>query len=166
MKKILFVAIVVVILAVICIVVSQKKNETNEESAENVLTGEETVEEPKLEGPQEKIDIEETIKAETKEYFEMICEGEVADVKVTSIKIYDGTEPMADYVDLDEFDYMFEMDLEVKLSNQKDIEMVTEHLGKYDEESGYVVEHTAYGVMRYNYADKGYDITSITSNSF
>ena len=49
--------------------------------------------------------------------------------------------------------------------NKKIVNKVS-NLGEYDKDSGYVVEHKAYGVMRFNYIDKGYDITSITSNSF
>ena len=102
MKKLLIAIIIIIIAIAIIYCFSFQKNEEVEEntSANEVAETEETAK------PEGKIDVEATIKSATKEYFDMICEDEVEDVKVNSIKIYDGTEPMADYVDLDEYDYM------------------------------------------------------------
>lgn len=105
--------------------------------------------------------IEETIKSATKKYFEMVYEDKIEDIKIDSIKIYEKKE-VQDHVDLAENDYAFEIEVELKPTNKDEAEKITDALGEYNEETGWVVEKEGFGVMRYNVITNEYDVTSIT----
>ena len=115
---------------------------------------------------QKEEDIKYEIEKATQRYFEMVYGDKVLDAKFLNIEIYKGDEEMSDYVDLAENDYAFEIDYEIKPSDEKYVNELTEDFGKYDEESGWIIENHGYGVMRYNEISDEYDVTSITPDTF
>jgi hypothetical protein len=66
------------------------------------------------------------------------------------------------HIDLTENDYVFEIDYELKPSDEKYVSDLTEYLGEYDEETGWVTNCHGVGVMRYNEIEDDFDVTSIT----
>ena len=174
MKKVL--SLVLVLLMISCIFVltgcEKKLNEGNHVE-ENIAEEEVIIEEKvptvidrsnsKLKSDEE---VKEQIKKSMPKYFEYLYEDKVKDIKIGDIMLYKGDEDDMKYVDLSENDYAFQIDYEIKPSEKKYVEELTELLGKYDEESGWIKENHGYGVMRYNEISDDYDITSITPDSF
>ena len=111
-------------------------------------------------------DVKKEIEMAMQDFFERIYGDKVFDARYKNIEIYKGNEEAMKYVDLAENDYAFEIDYEIKPSAEKYVDELTEYFGKYDEESGWIIENHGYGVMRYNEISDEYDITSIGPNGF
>lgn len=88
--------------------------------------------------------------------FESVSEGKVF------VDVCKANSELLKYVDLAEKDYAFEIDYELKPADEKYVPDLTEELGEYDEESGWIKNCHGFGVMRYNEIDDKYDATSIT----
>ncbi|MBR3511634.1 MAG: hypothetical protein IKN74_01575 [Clostridia bacterium] len=108
-------------------------------------------------------EIEKQITNSTQDYFEMVYADKINDKKINKIEVCPDDSEMLEYVDLAENDYAFEIDYEVKPSNEKYVSELTENFGEYDKESGWIKYSNGFGVMRYNEEADSFDITSITS---
>lgn len=107
-------------------------------------------------------EIEEQIKVSVHEYWDMIYEDKAEETKINKIEVCPDDSKTLEYVDLAENDYAFEIDYEIKPSDKKYVSDLTEVLGEYDEESGWVKDCHGFGVMRYNETDDKFDVTSIS----
>ena len=161
MKKVIGFSLIVVMLLIVLTACESKTTKTNVENPVEESTNEEEKVEP-LE------DVEAEIEAATKRYFDMVYGDKISEVKVSNIKVYEGEERenILEIVDLTENDYAFEIDYEIKPATENDVKDITEYAGTYDKETGIISQKQAYGVMRYNVISKGYDVTSITKDSF
>lgn len=108
-------------------------------------------------------EIEKQITTSTQDYFEMVYADKIDDKKINKIEVCPDDSEILEYVDLAENDYAFEIDYEVKPSNEKYVSELTENFGEYDKESGWIKYSNGFGVMRYNEEADSFDITSITS---
>ena len=106
--------------------------------------------------------IENQIKVSSEEYFKMVYGEKLLELKIVKIDVCKANSELLKYVDLAEKDYAFEIDYELKPADEKYVPDLTEELGEYDEESGWVKNCHGFGVMRYNEIDDKYDVTSIT----
>ena len=106
--------------------------------------------------------IENQIKVSSEEYFKMVYGEKLLELKIVKIDVCKADSELLKYVDLAEKDYAFEIDYELKPADEKYVPDLTEELGEYDEESGWVKNCHGFGVMRYNEIDDKYDVTSIT----
>lgn len=163
MKKVIGFSLIVVMLL---IVLTACESNTAKTETENVV--ENTVADVAEEKVEPLEDVEAEIEAATKRYFDMVYGDKISEVKASNIKVYEGEERenILEIVDLTENDYAFEIDYEIKPATENDVKDITEYAGTYDKETGTISQKQAYGVMRYNVISKGYDVTSITKDSF
>ena len=169
MKKLLSIILVVLLVVGLFALTGCGKVETEENTAVEEVTIEEKVP-TVIDRTNSKLKTDEEVKEQIEkalpEYFEMLYGDKVLDVKCGDISIFKGDEDVMRMVDLSENDYAFLIDFEVKPKDEKDIEELTQYVGEYNEEKGWISAKGAYGVMRYNNIDGDFDITAITSESF
>ena len=166
MKKLISVLLVIMLVASIFVLTGcEKKNEDTEE----IVAMEEKVPtvidrtNSKMKTEEEVVD---QIKVSTQKYFEMVYGEKLEDTNYYNIVVYKGDEELMKYVDLDVDDYAFEIDYDLKITDEKDAKDLETYTGKYNEETGWIKECHGYGVMRYNTISGDYDVTSITANEF
>ncbi len=173
MRKIL--STFMIVLLVGCLFVLSGCEKKEEESLPENQTEEEVIIEDKvptvIDRTNSKLktdeEVKEAIKGALPEYFDVAYgPNKVADIEVGDIMIYIGDEDDMRYVDLAENDYAFQIDYKIKPANESDAESMTDIKGKYDKDSGWIIENHGYGVMRYNVISDKFDITSITPDSF
>lgn len=169
MKKFLSISLVLfMVVGLVTLTGCVKKDETEENVVENIAV-EENVQKV-VDRTNSKLKTDEEVKDQIEkvlpEYFEMLYGDKVLDVRCGDITIFKGDEEAVKVVDLAENDYAFTIDFEIKPKDEKDVEELTQYVGEYDEEKGWISAKGAYGVMRYNNIDDDFDITSITADSF
>ena len=167
MKKYLSILLILVLVIGLFLLTGCQKNEEKEpldEVTENVVT--EPVTEKTIDRTNSKLktneEIEKQIETSTKDYFTMVYGEKVLDARILKVEVCPDDAEILKNVDLAENDYAFEIDYELKPVDEKYVPDLTEELGRYDEESGWVKDCHGFGVMRYNEIDDGYDVTSIT----
>ena len=172
MKKVLSLALIIVLLSSLLVLTGcEKKESTNNEvtpEEEDVYIEEKipTIIDRTNSKMQSDEEVEEQIKRSMPRYFEMLYGDKVADIEYGSIMIYKGDEEDMKAIDLAENDYAFQIDYKIKPADKKYANELTEYSGKYDEDSGWIIENHGYGVMRYNEISDDYDITSVTRDGF
>lgn len=162
MRKYLSILLLVAILFTGLFILTGCEKEETEEKTENIAYSapEEETENIASSAPEE--GIEDQIKVSSEEYFKMVYGEKLLESKIVKIDVCKADSELLKYVDLAEKDYAFEIDYELKPADEKYVPDLTEELGEYDEESGWVKNCHGFGVMRYNEIDDKYDVTSIT----
>ena len=150
MRKYLSILLLAAVLFTGLFILTGCEKEETEEKAENITYS----------APEESI--ENQIKASSEEYFKMVYGEKLLESKIVKIDVCKANSELLKYVDLAEKDYAFEIDYELKPADEKYVPDLTEELGEYDEESGWIKNCHGFGVMRYNEIDDKYYVTSIT----